>query len=357
MKEKAHNVKRIIIDSRSRINYASYYIQGVAQLYGWGTIAFGIIPISPLTDQSEIYSGCALSIQHSDARECHVFIDTHDSDIVREDLYQWADVYAKINVNPKEECMEKLLVIGPSFGIQLWNPFKTLLMGVLNYYRCRIKAKCRYSFRTFILDYAYTFVRRNQIGYYDALQIHEDREYVFAMSTLWYDAQTYSTTNHYRGVFAKACKRLYPSFEGGFFYIPLADVERQFPQYREYLDEYRDMLTTRRIGMKEYLDKTKKSAIVFNTPSVLGCHGWKMGEYLAMGKAIISTQLNNLMPGDFIDGVHYLGVKDDMDIAKAVGILKNNEALRCRLKENARNYYETYLSPSAVVRRIMERCN
>lgn len=349
-------VKRIIIDPRSRINYASFYIKGFASVFGSGKIVFDLVEVPGLANQQDYYRGCTLLIEGSEGKTYRVFIDSHDSNIVHEGFYEWADVYAKINVRPEDAGRGKLLVIGPGFGIRLWNPVKTMLMGVRNLLKCKISAHFPFSVKTYLLDYAYTFVRRNDISIYATQEGVERKDYVFALSTLWYDAQTYSTTNRFRGTFAKVCKNLYPVFEGGFFYIPSTDVERQFPQYREYLEEYKDMLITRRIGMKEYLEKTKRSAIVFNTPSVLGCHGWKLGEYLAMGKAIVSTPLNNLMPGDFVAGKHFIEVKGVEDIADAVTRLKDDEALRLRLKQNAKGYYDKYVAPAAVVKRIMERC-
>lgn len=350
------SIKKIIIDPRSRINYASYYIQGFASVFGWNKIRFELITIPEVSNQQDYYRGCASLIVFEGNGLKRVFIDPHDSNTVHEGFYKWADVYAKINVKPEDARRDKLLVIGPNFGIQLWNPIWTMWMGIRNYLQCKIGARFNFPLKTYLLDYAYTFVRRERIGVYENAGLKEDKDYVFALSTLWYDSQTYSTTNRFRGVFAKVCKKLYPKFDGGFFYIPSADVERQFPQYREYLEEYKDMLITKRIGMKEYLEKTMRSAIVFNTPSVLGCHGWKLGEYLAMGKAIISTPLNNLMPGDYADGVHYMGVSDEQGITEAVAQLKENESLRQSLKRNARSYYETYISPEAVVQIIVKKC-
>lgn len=349
-------VKRITIDPRSRINYAAYYIQGLALLYGWDKITFSIISIPSISTLDDYYRGCVIVVEDGDGDKRNIFIDPHDSCLVLEKFYDWADVYAKINVRPEDSNLKKILVIGPSFGIQLWNPIKTIWLGIRNYLKSKAIADFSVSFRTFLLDYAYMFVRRDRIHVYEGNEDKEHRDYVFALSTLWYDSQTYSTTNRFRGAFAKACKLIYPKFEGGFFYIPSADVVSQFPQYREYLEEFKDMLITRRIGMREYLKKTKRSAIVFNTPSVLGCHGWKCGEYLAMGKAIISMPLNNLMPGDFQEGIHYIGVDNEEDIANAVKTLKNNEDLRLSLKRNARAYYEMYLSPESVVKRIMSKC-
>lgn len=352
------HIQKIIIDPRSRINYSAYYILGFASLYGRRNLKFGLIDVPGISDQQAYYQGCTMLIVDEEKGVRKVFIDPHDTNTVNEQFYNWSDVYAKINVTAEDAVREKILVIGPSFGIQLWNPFHTMWIGVCNLLKCRIGSRFNISAKSYLLDYAYTFVRRQRIKEYLNTGDQEKRDYVFALSTLWYDSQTYSTTNRFRGVFAEACKSLYPVFEGGFFFIPSEDVARQFPRYREYLEKYKDMLITKRIGMKEYLTKTKRSAIVFNTPSVLGCHGWKLGEYLAMGKAIISTPLNNMMPGDYSEGVHYIGVSGEQDIFSAVKKVKEDEALRLSLKNNARTYYDAYLSPKAVVSRIVKNaCN
>lgn len=349
-------IKRIVIDPRSRINYASYYIGGLFETFGEKIVTFGLLDLPKDVLALDIERGCTILIEIENGVTNRIFIDSHDSNSVVESIYQWVDVYAKINVKPEDAKREKLLVIGPSFGIKLWNPIKTITLGIKNYLLCKKDNSFSTPLKTYLSNYAYTFIRRKT---YDAYYGHDEEssDYCFALSTLWYDHQTYSTTNRYRGVFAKACQRYFSVFEGGFFYIPSPDVEKQFPKYHEYLEEYKGMLITKRIGMQEYLMKTRKSAIVFNTPSVLGCHGWKLGEYLAMGKAIISTPLNNLMPGDFRAGIHYIETENEEEISDAVKLLKNDERLRLNIKQNAKAYFDMYLSPVAVIKRIIERCS
>ena len=60
-------------------------------------------------------------------------------------------------------------------------------------------------------------------------------------------------------------------------------------------DIFKDCLT-KGVCMTEWMHKTKMSEVVFNTPAFWECHGWKLGEYLALGKAIISTPLSNDLP-------------------------------------------------------------
>ena len=43
---------------------------------------------------------------------------------------------------------------------------------------------------------------------------------------------------------------------------------------------------------------------MLNTPGVSGCLGWKLGEYLALGKAIISTPIQRQLLADLEHGTH-----------------------------------------------------
>ena len=97
----------------------------------------------------------------------------------------------------------------------------------------------------------------------------------------------------------------------------------------------------------------KKSSITFNTPAVLDCHGWKLGEFLCFGKAIISTPLSRKLPADLSDGKHLLitdGTQEDMKL-KIQQLLANPDLI-AELKANSRRYYESELSPKKVIERI-----
>lgn len=203
--------------------------------------------------------------------------------------------------------------------------------------------------------YLYSLYRRCRIDVYEQ-DYKEDKEYIFTMNTLWYDKKTDATTNTLRGYFALCCKKAMKCFEGGFFYIDSRVVLEEFPAYTKYLKKYKDVLTKKRIPLKQYIKKTKQSAFVFNTPAVCGCHGWKFGEYLAMGKAIISTSINHEMPAPFENGKHYLLVNDEAEIRKAIVSLRENDYLRTQLKLNAKSYYKSYLAPEVVIQRILSYC-
>jgi glycosyltransferase involved in cell wall biosynthesis len=135
--------------------------------------------------------------------------------------------------------------------------------------------------------------------------------------------------------------------EGGFF------VTVNHPQY----EDFKDLVFLERYTLDDYIEKTKLSAFVFNTPAVLNCHGWKLGEYLAMGKAIISTPLSNKLPGELKHGenIHIISSNDEM--AAAIDLLLKDSNYRKKLENGARRYYLKYANPEAVIRNILNfRC-
>lgn len=347
---------KILVDPRCKVNYASYYIHGIRSLFGLKLLKFQCLEGINICTDKECRIGFALQVE---AGSCvkRIYIDYGDWDEIYEPYYQWADVYAKINVRSQDADREKLLVIGPSFGIRLWAPITCLIKGLHNY---RIIQGCcgdsfKRSLKQYIMDYGYMFVRRKGFNYYHRFSQDEVPGYAFSFNTLWYGDLAHETTNKLRGDFMREGQRLMEHFDGGFFYIDSPSVLEEFPKYEEYLSDYGDMIYKKRISMNEYDKRNRKSWFVFNTPSVAGCHGWKLAEFLCEGKAIISTRLNNLMPGDFTDGVHYIEANTPEEMADAIVRLRDDEQFVRQLKQNAFQYFEEYLTPEAVMKRILNK--
>lgn len=340
---------KIVFDYRTILAYGTYYYYGFKSIFG-NKVSYGLTDIL-ISNHEEYRKGCAIIIIYKNGEKKRIFIDTNDKDDISLKFYDWCDVYAKINLKPTDINKAKILAIGPSFGIQIWSPFYTIFKGIKNYVCWH--GNYKESFWSYIKDCAYTFFRRLPYEKYN-IKCHEERDYMFTLSTLWYDERTFNTTNKLRGQFARACKDEFEHFEGGFFFIKGDGVQKEFPKYKSYLEEYGDLLIYDRISMEDYMKRIIRASFVFNTPSVCGCHGWKLGEYLAMGKAIISTPLNNVMPGDFIAGTHYLEVTNENEIREAVHRLHEDAKLVESLKQKSIEYFDQYLSPVAVVTRILD---
>lgn len=341
----------VFSDPRVAYNYSNYYIEGFKRLG---------IPVSFRIDyfkeiRYEIYKQGIPFLLKKNGIEYHVFVDFHDSCVIDKSWYDWCHIYAKVNAAFEDVSRyEKLFVIGPSFGINTQNVIKDIFLGLQNYLKGR--AFLGVSFKEHFANYLYPHIRRIPLNkmYPSPCQVSEN--YVFHASTLWYDKMTHATTNMFRGEFLKYCRNVGVEIGGGLFYIDNPVVLSEFPQYINYLDMYREFLYKRRINMLTYIHETQRSFVVFNTPSVSECHGWKLPEYLCMGKAIISTPLSRAMPGGGLQhGKHIHYVQNINDLPDAISAIRNDGRYREYLEANARAYYEEYLTPEQVVRRIIDR--
>lgn len=345
--------RTIIVDPRIKYNYASWYLLGLQRIYGKHQITFDVNPFKELlyTNIKQLNAGMAFILKEQ-GKERKFFVDFEDNANIFEDRYKWCDVYGKVNArNADLENHPKMLVFGPSCGLQINSKSSAVILCIQNYLKGR-----KYTgipFKTMLRDYVYTFVRRRRIEQYEA-KIKVQPNYVFHASTLWYSKGTMATTNKYRGAFIRACQKANVDLEGGFLYVEGQAVLYEAPDYPKYKEIYGDLIYTQRLSMDDYIKKTKDSFVVFNTPSVCDCHGWKLAEYLCMGKAIISMPLTREMPGDGLvheENVHF--VNSPEEIYDAVLQIKNDTTYREKLEKGARDYYEKWLAPEVVIKRLM----
>ncbi len=173
--------------------------------------------------------------------------------------------------------------------------------------------------------------------YYSAPSEHE---YIFFVGSVW---KREAQTNEYRALFMDVCRSI-PGlrFEGG------------FPPRSDQFQPYEHLLMSQRVPFTEYIEKTKKSAVAFNTPAVHGCLGWKLAEFLALGKAIISTDVGRVLPAPLVHGenVHFVD-GSEASIREAVKRITSDDSYRAKLEAGAREYYESYLAPRRVIERVV----
>ncbi|MSO78702.1 MAG: glycosyltransferase family 1 protein [Acidimicrobiia bacterium] len=113
-------------------------------------------------------------------------------------------------------------------------------------------------------------------------------------------------------------------------------------------------LVSERIDLATYLERTRRSAVVFNAPAVHQCLGWKLGEFLALGKAIISVPLNRELPEPLVHGEHIHFIDDKVDAMRhAVELLTSDDAYRRRLEVGARRWFDDVISPARVGQRLL----
>ena len=323
---------KVFIDSSCDILYASFYIHGLFSLFGKRNVNFSSKYFSEFKHDNHFF---AFVIINSNGIK-KIVIDFTDSSKIALKPLDWCHVYGKINYDQKISNSNKIIPIGPSFGIRVFNFQKTFIFAISNY----IKSFNRVPNVTrFFADYKRMFTRP-KLSDFESLEHVSKTNYIFFISSLW---KNEPLTNGFRANFIKSCKSIpFITFEGGFA-----------PRTKNDISGFETLTTLSRISMDEYIENTKKSSFVFNTPAVKSCHGWKLAEFMCLGKAIISTPLSREMPEEFVDKKHVLftdGTQTDLN--EKIEFLFSNLVFRSSLEAEVKNYFANYLSPVSVIRTL-----
>lgn len=345
---------KIIIDPRSNYAYGSFYIAYLEEKFK-GHVSYRIAPFKDLMD---IGKDMRFVVREGD-KETKYFLHLNDPyDINRLD-YEWCDVYGNVNANfanyPKKKFPKQISLV-PSFGVRveadvkqvLWHSFLRFIQTASDVLHKKEwnKVSQRMECKPF-LNIKHYFGRRYKawrdrlpLSVYDESMPSEDN-YIFFLSTLWYNNKwnnTDETVNRRRANFIKACKSLsYVIFDGGL----LGDSSSSNDKFADVLAEHGEPFAI-------WIEKTKRSALVFNTPAFWDCHGWKLGEYLALGKCIVSTKLSNDLPYPLEHGKNIHFVEDNEEsMREAIEYILAHPEYRHKLEQGARAYWEKYGTPEA----------
>ena len=328
---------KVTVDASCDIHYTSTYLQGLRALFGEGCIRFASAGFHGFRHNNDCV---AMVLSDGSGLRRRVVIDFGDSKTIKEKYLDWSDVYAKVNLTPEDaKRSEKTFAIGPvGPGIRCFGAVETFrhaLWNGLAAYR-RIP-----DIRRFLSDYK-TQLRRLPQSDYDRPG-RSDPDYIHFVSSIWKNDRV---TNDYRANFMRAAQRTEGLvFEGGFAPRPDGAVSG-----------YEDLTGRPFEPLPVYREKMMRSLAVFNTPAVKQCHGWKLPEFLAWGKAVITTPPVRMLPVHQGRGEHALLTDgSEADIHAKIGLLRADSGLRDRLERNARAYYDAYLSPARVMSRIAER--
>lgn len=345
------NMNKIVyIDSRSDLRYISSYLFTLLHTPGvkcrWNKSKFADLP-NPGNDMRMIINdlGGESSLK--------VYVHTNDSYEIVPENYDWCDVYASVNANfehyPKAD-FPKLVSIVPSFAVRvygpvgtLWYAFRTLCMNWTSIWNRsewswtenKSVRKPITNLKKHLTRAMKSYTQRRPLAEYEkAMAVMPD--YVFHVSTLW-PSDEYNKNdencNLRRAHFIRACKSI-PQlcFEGG--------LVGNRPVFED--------VKTQGVDFDTYITKTKQSILAFNTPAFLNCHGWKLGEYLAMGKCIVSTKLHNDLPCPLEHGVNVHFVEDGEEaMREAVAYIMEHPEYRKKLEQGAREYWKKYGNPTA----------
>ncbi len=344
---------KIIVDPRSSYSYGSFYMEELKRVCK-NNLHYSLNPFKKL---GMLWNDMRFIIE-VEGKQTKYYLHLSDSYRILEQDYEWCDVYGSVNANfahyPQEKY-PKLVSLVPSFGVR-----DTSLIGMMYTSFCNLcKAPGLVTHRTEwnkvlqdnevrlfpnIKRYfgrAYkTWKNRLPLSAYDNHIVSKDN-YVFFLCTLWYSDEWNKNdegVNLRRAYFIEACKSI-PTckFEGGL--LSHGGAHKSIPN---------NVATDQKEPFASWIEKTKRSALVFNTPAFWDCHGWKLGEYLALGKCIVSTKLSNDLPHPLEHGVNIHFVENSEEsMREAVEYILTHPDYRHKLEKGAREYWETYGTPKA----------
>jgi hypothetical protein len=134
-----------------------------------------------------------------------------------------------------------------------------------------------------------------------------------------------------------------PRFTGGFGSNPFT---RQ---------NYPDLLWPDSASQENYLRVLRSFPICVASTGLHGSTGWKLAEYVAFAKAIVSERLVYDVPGGFDSGKNYLEFGSPEEcVHAAIRLIEEPELRRAMMRNNAA-YYRDYLRPDALVKNALTR--
>lgn len=281
--------------------------------------------------------GLAIIVVDTDTIK-RIFISSHDSPEIDWTAVEWSDVYGKLNLtfeDYKKDRTGKIVPCGPNLGVRAWGAREALWTAAKTYLKSRNAIALRPHIQGYLRQWKY------RIAEEDYVPGDSIGNYVFFNASLWKEDVE---TNEDRARFIRACKRVKGlEFEGGFKPRPDRDV----PGYEE-------EVCYRPYSFSEFLEKTRRSAVVFNTPAVMQCHSWRFGEYFALGKAIISTPLAREVAGPLTHGKNIHFVDGSVEsVEEAIREIIANPSYRKRLENGAREYYLSWIKSDRMIERLV----
>jgi hypothetical protein len=330
-------ISRVYVYPAFNARYYAHYEDALRSLVGSARVRYTV-------DGFPHFTSDCLAFRVVAEGERRFYIHSDDPPEIDAEGVEWCDVFGKVNFDPDlvpEDATHKVTPIGPTFPWRTMGALRTAQRALLTYLRSGGAAG---SFRRHLAQYRGLYASRFQEPDYTPGSARSD--YIFFNGSLW---EREPEANRLRANFVDAARSA-PGvqFEGGLSPRDSARGTQGWvaPGYEEYF--------VPRFARDVFLEKTRRSAVAFNNPAYRDCHSWRLAEYLALGKAIITTPLRRGIPAPLEHGEHVHLVDGSVDsIRSAIGRICGDDEYRVRLESNARSYFEDHLHPRCVVSRLL----
>jgi hypothetical protein len=322
------------LDPRFAPEHAAYYLSGLAERF-----RFTRFPLTLEGFPSSYHDNKPLAfVVRRRGVDRNIYIAADDMPELDPAALVWADIYGKVNLDRRlvpSTYEDAVVPIGPSHALRLWSLPRAAAMASRTERAGGRFCGRREHYRRFYLQ----ATRRLDHSAYAPGRSKAD--YVFYNGWLW---AKHPEANGPRADFMRACKDLAPEveFEGGFI-----------PRRRDDVPDFADVTADRHYTLIEYIERIKRSVVVFNNPAAHHCLGWKLAEFLRLGKAIVTLPLSREMPAPFLHGQHAHIVDGSREaIQDAVMTIARDKDYRHHLEQGARSYFLDHLTPTRVLDRL-----
>ncbi|MBR1762694.1 MAG: hypothetical protein IJ731_04935 [Eubacterium sp.] len=204
------------------------------------------------------------------------------------------------------------------------------------------------SFQTLVKK----FVMPNSIKYYER-EIKKNGPPIIFMCRLWADDGSENVTDaelvertDINEMRINIIRRLKEEFKDDF----IGGVEDNNTSRKLCPDLIMPMYYTKKMV---YIKSMKKASICIASTGLHKSIGWKFGEYVAAGKAIVSEKLNYEVIGDFQEGKNYLEYSTVDECVECVKKLYNNRQLLESMELNNKEYYYKYCRPDKLIEYVL----
>lgn len=102
-------------------------------------------------------------------------------------------------------------------------------------------------------------------------------------------------------------------------------------------------------GKQRYIQLVKASQICIATTGLHLSTGWRLGEYVAASRAIVSERIHDDLPGDFAAGRNYLEFSTAEELVGAIRRLLCDRSLMNSIMWNNYCYYRAHVRPDSLV--------
>lgn len=328
---------RVLVYPAFNARYYSLYIEGLRRVVGASRMRY-------TSRGFPTFGPDCLAMEFQAERTVRIYLHSNDMPELSPGGLEWCDVFGKVNLDPTTiptEHEKKVYPLGPTFAVKVWGPVIAEARGLTNYIRGW--SGCAQP-REHVANYRGQYRSRFSEREYQPSPSRPD--YIFFNAAIW---EREPEANRVRARFVEAARNIDGvTFEGGLTPRKSARGSDSFDgsEFAEF--------QSRRYSPNEYLARTKVSAVALNNPAYRDCHSWRLAEGLALGKAIVSTPIVRKLPAplEHRKQIHYVDGTTE-GFQSAIEEICSDHEYRMSLESNARNYYETYLSPESVIERTM----